>query len=801
MESYTIKNLTFKYPASGECALNGISLSVEKGEFITVCGHSGSGKSTFLRMLKPLLSPNGERRGEILFDGKEVLSLEAEDQVRKIGFVIQSPDSQIVTDKVWHELAFGLESLGVKNPEIRARVAEMASFFGIEEWFHKKTTDLSGGQKQLLNLASVMVMQPTVLILDEPTSQLDPIAAQTFLEAVSKINRELGVTVILSEHRLEDALAMSDKLVVMEKGQILYCGKPENVVKTLSNSKSTMLQAMPAAMRIYAALDGRGSSPVTVREGREFLGEYAEKYSFETANPTPEKNNGEVILKVEDVFFKYEKNLPDAVKSLNMTVKKGEFYAILGGNGSGKTTTLSMICGINKPYRGKISIKEENTVIGLLPQNPQTLFVEKTVEKDIYEMLLDLNISKDEKENLFNEIVSLCNLESLLDRHPYDLSGGEMQRAALAKILLRKPTLLLLDEPTKGMDAGFKNVLADILKSLQTQGTTIIMVSHDVEFCAKNADRCAMFFDGGIVSEGTPREFFTGKSFYTTAANRISRGIIDGAVTVGHILEAFRKKEKTVREKKIIKNIKKESPKEKPEKKKKAINKITVLLSIITVLIIMPLTAAAGIYLLDDKKYYFISMLLIIEAMIPFIFSFEKRKALSKAIVVISSLCAIAVAGRIAFFMVPFFKPLATVVIITGICFGMEAGFLTGAVSAFVSNFYFGQGPWTPWQMFGMASVGFFAGLLFSKGILKKTRVTLCIFGMAIIMLIYGPIVDLSALSTVKNPTLAYMLAVWGLGMPFNLIHAVSTAFFLFTCAPVMTEKLERIKIKYGILD
>ncbi len=801
MESYTIKNLTFKYPASGECALNGISLSVQQGEFITVCGPSGSGKSTFLRMLKPLLSPNGERRGEIYFEGKELLSLEAEEQVRKIGFVMQSPDSQIVTDKVWHELAFGLESLGVKSPEIRARVAEMASFFGIEEWFHKKTTDLSGGQKQLLNLASVMVMQPSVLILDEPTSQLDPIAAQTFLEAVSKINRELGVTVILSEHRLEDALAMSDKLVVMEKGQILYSGKPKNAVKALSDSKSTMLQAMPASMRIYSALDGEESTPITVREGRAFLSKYAENHYLETVKPIPEKKDGEEIIKVEDAFFKYEKNFPDAVKSLNMTVKKGEFYAILGGNGSGKTTTLSMICGINKPYRGKISIKEENAVIGLLPQNPQTLFVEKTIKKDLYEMLSDLNISKEEKENLFNEIVNLCNLESFLDRHPYDLSGGEMQRAALAKVLLRKPTILLLDEPTKGMDAGFKNVLADILKSLQTQGTTIIMVSHDVEFCAKNTDRCAMFFDGGIVSEGTPREFFAGKSFYTTAANRISRGIIDGAVTVEDILKAFGKKEKNVREKKIIKNIKKEFSKEKKDKKKKAINKSTVLLSIITVLIIMPLTATAGIYLLDDKKYYFISMLLIIEAMIPFVFSFEKRNASSKAIVVISSLCAIAVAGRIAFFMVPFFKPLATVVIVTGICFGMEAGFLTGAVSAFVSNFYFGQGPWTPWQMFGMAAVGFFAGLLFSKGILKKTRVTLCIFGMAVIMLIYGPIADLSALSTVKNPTLEYMLAVWGLGMPFNLIHAVSTAFFLFTCAPVMTEKLERIKIKYGILD
>ena len=794
MESYRIKNLTFKYPASEDCAIDGITFDIGKGEFVTICGHSGSGKSTLLRLLKPCLSPNGEKQGEILFEENNLFSLDTEGQVRKIGFVMQSPESQIVTDKVWHELAFGLESLGVKNSEIRTRVAEMASFFGIEEWFHKKTTDLSGGQKQLLNLASVMVMQPSVLILDEPTSQLDPIAAQTFLGAVSKINRELGVTIILSEHRLEDALELSDKIIVLEEGKVLYCGKPENVTKPLSDSGSEMLQAMPAAMRIYAALDGADISPVTVREGRRFLFEYAEKYSFENIKSEPVQNNNEEILKIEDAYFRYEKNLPDVVKALNMTVKKGEFYAVLGGNGSGKTTTLSMISGINKPYRGTVSLKDEKTVIGLLPQNPQTLFVEKTVEKDLYEMLSDAKISKEEKKNIFDEIVSLCELKKLLDRHPYDLSGGEMQRVALAKVLLRKPSILLLDEPTKGMDTGFKNIFADILKSLQKAGTTIIMVSHDVEFCAKYADKCAMFFDGGIVSESAPKEFFSGKSFYTTAANRISRGIIDGAVTVENILDAFGKKEKSI----ITDNLKK-NPTEKEEVRREKVPRSTIWMSVIMVLVIMPLTAAAGIYLLDDKKYYFISVILIIEAMIPFMFSFEKRKASSREVVVISSLCAIAVAGRIAFFMLPQFKPLAAIVIITGICFGVEAGFLTGAISTFVSNFYFSQGPWTPWQMFGMAAVGFLAGLIFRKDVMKKSRIIMCLFGIAVIMLVYGPIADLSALSTVKNPTLEYMFATWSFGLPFNLIHGVSTAFFLFTCAPVMIEKLERIKAKYRI--
>ena len=274
MESYKIKNLTFKYPTAEDYALRSITLDIEQGEFVTVCGPSGCGKSTLLRLLKPSLAPNGEKGGEILFGGNNLSALDLREQTEKIGFVMQSPENQIVTDKVWHELAFGLESLGMENSEIRARVAEMAAFFGIEDWYHRKTTDLSGGQKQLLNLASVMVMQPSVLILDEPTSQLDPIASQELLEAVAKINRELGVTVILSEHRLEESLSFADKMVFMENGGIVYCGKPAAAASVLKKQQISMLDAMPAAMRVFAALEENGENPVTVRDGRAFLQKY-----------------------------------------------------------------------------------------------------------------------------------------------------------------------------------------------------------------------------------------------------------------------------------------------------------------------------------------------------------------------------------------------------------------------------------------------------------------------------------------------------------------------------------------------
>ncbi len=790
MEIYKIENLTFKYPASDSYALRNISLTVNSGEFITVCGHSGSGKSTLLRLLKPLLSPKGEKLGNILFHGEPTDVLDNRIQAEKIGFIMQSPDNQIVTDKVWHELAFGLESIGANNLEIRAKVSEMASFFGIENWFHKKTAELSGGQKQILNLASVMVMQPEVLILDEPTSQLDPIAAGEFLNALTKVNRELGVTVIISEHRLEEVISFSDKVVVMKEGEIAYFEKPENLAKKLKEEKNSMLRQMPVAMRIHTSLTNDDISPVTVREGKEFLREYSENNSFTLPITEKKEKNSEIVLSVKNVYFRYKKDLPDVVRALDFTVSKSELYAILGGNGSGKTTTLSLLCGINKPYRGKIKWTGVSS-IGLLPQNPQMLFVEKTVKKDLLEMLPDTSA--------LNEIIKLCELENLLERHPYDLSGGEMQRAALAKILLKNPDVILLDEPTKGMDAHFKEKLAQILKKLQTKGVTVIVVSHDIEFCAKYADRCALFFDGNIVSEDEPREFFGGKNFYTTAANRMARGIIDNVITAEDILSAFGKREEYKEISKKKKEILQNKEKTLPEKKKTIERKDSLLLGLITIFLLMPATVFAGMYLLDDKKYYFTSLLLIVEAMIPFIVSFERRKATSREIVVISVLCAIAVAGRIAFFMIPYFKPIAAVVIIAGIAFGAETGFLTGAVSAFVSNFYFGQGPWTPWQMFGFALIGFLSGLLLHKRKFAKNRAVLGLFGALIIIFIYGPVSDLSSLASISNPSWEYMFTVWGLGMPFNFIHGLSTAFFLFVIARTLLEKIERIKTKYNL--
>ena len=415
MNCIEIEKFSFRYPESGKLALKNIDMEVEDGSFVVLCGKSGCGKSTLLRQLKTSLAPHGEKTGIIRYMGRNLVSLDKRTQSAEIGYVLQNPDNQIVTDKVWHELAFGLESLGYDTPTIRLRVAEMASYFGIHEWFLKKVSELSGGQKQLLNLASVMAMHPSLLILDEPTSQLDPIAASDFLETVRKINRDVGTTVILTEHRLEDVIPWADQVYVMDEGEIIAHGKPGDIGKKLKNMSHDMFLSMPTPMQIYAETESSLDCPLTVSQGRKWL--QAEMECRHTGLPDQQENSGEKKksvrdrfsclvnpdreipeIRLKDVWFRYEKESPDVVKGLSLDVKKGEIYALVGGNGTGKSTAMSLIARIRYPYRGKIWLEGKEIgkytddelyhgFLGVLPQNPQSLFVKKTVRDDLYEMI------------------------------------------------------------------------------------------------------------------------------------------------------------------------------------------------------------------------------------------------------------------------------------------------------------------------------------------------------------------------------------------------------------------------------
>ena len=880
--SIEIEHFSFYYPEQAEKTLDDLTLTVEQGEFLVLCGPSGCGKSTLLRQLKTVLAPHGRRLGSIRFEGRPLEELDQREQSAGIGFVQQDPENQIVTDKVWHELAFGLESLGYDTPTIRRRVAEMASFFGIQTWFYKNVTELSGGQKQLLNLASIMAMQPSVLILDEPTSQLDPIAAADFLATLGKINRELGTTVVLTEHRLEDAFPLASRVAVMDRGRLLCTGSPAEVGAILRGAGHSMFLAMPTPMRIWAsAPDAGGHCPVTVREGRDWLTKFADGHPLMELPSEPRRTYpNEPAITAEGLWFKYEKELPDVVKGLSLTVRRGEFLALLGGNGTGKTTSLKLLSGLQKPYRGEVRLAGS---VGVLPQNPQALFVKKTVREDLFEILKGRNFSGKAQEERVAWAVRLCRLEGLLDRHPYDLSGGEQQRAALAKVLLLGPEILLMDEPTKGLDAEFKQVFAEILQSLLRQGVTLLMVSHDIEFCARYAHRCALFFDGSIVTEAPPRAFFSGNSFYTTSANRMARGLLPEAVTAEDVIQAcggnlppapelpdsgeplpepeeasadykpkplpwWRKlgavltgtvsfllflsfmnvtdltqlitadgMTELANHQMILyalfilslflfatcitrRSHRKDYALQVPKAKRK-LAKRTVVAAVL-VLLMIPLTLYIGVFYLDNKKYYFISLLVLLECMLPFFLIFEGRKPQARELVIIAVLCAIGIAGRAALFMLPQFKPVMAVTIIAGVAFGGETGFLVGAMTMLASNVLFGQGPLTPWQMFSMGIIGFLAGILFRKGLLRRNRGALCVFGALAAILIYGGIMNpASALTWVGELNEKVLLTYYISGLPFDCIQAAATWLFLWFGAEPMLEKLDRVKVKYGVVE
>ena len=547
MVHFHIQNLTFQYPNKNRPTLDNVELTIEKGEFVLVCGQSGSGKTTLLRHLKSVLTPHGSRSGEILFDGAPLAEMDLREQAGRIGFVMQDPEDQLVTDKVWHELSFGLESLGTEPKIMRLRVAEMASYFGIQGWFHRDVASLSGGQKQLLNLASIMAMQPQVLILDEPTSQLDPIAASDFLNTVAKINTELGTTIIITEHRLEDIYHRADRVVVMDEGKVIANAEPRKVGKLLWQQSHPMFAALPTPVHVFYAAEGEGECPLTVREGRRWLTRSFENRQLTCLEPDGEEGQWEdapPALKAKELWFRYERNEEDVLRGVSLTVPKGSLFAIVGGNGAGKSTTLKALCGVCKPYRGTMEVLGRplksyqpgqlyRRCLAMLPQDPKSLFVKATVGEDLEEMTGD--------RDQIAGIARICGVTHLLEAHPYDLSGGEQQRAALAKVLLTQPQILLLDEPTKGLDSFYKKQLAQTLAELKAQGMTVILVSHDVEFCAEYADLVSMFFDGQILATHTPRKFFGQNSFYTTAANRMSRCLFQNAVTTEDVARLYRK--------------------------------------------------------------------------------------------------------------------------------------------------------------------------------------------------------------------------------------------------------------------
>lgn len=585
---FEFKNLSFCYPEETEPVLKDISFSLYDGEIAVLAGQSGCGKSTLLKHMKKNRIPFGEGSGDLLFMGEDLEKMNDRQAAAWIGYVGQDPDSQLVTDKVYHELAFGLENLSVPSEKIRRRVAEISEYLGISSLFRKEVDTLSGGQKQIVNLASVLVMKPKLLILDEPTAQMDPITANRFIQTLVRLNRDFGTTMMIAEQRLEEVLQTADKIFFMQDGELLAAGDARRCGRLLQQGEKkagkalAVRGALPAAVRLYMACAGESEenrsqdiqprtsenetgdlwqesyawTPLSVRDGRKWLQERLRGSGMRDRSqeadalfpginsPGPgtefrgrkkKKHPGkEIVLSARDITFSYEHGKP-VLTDFSMEIEKGEVTAILGGNGSGKTTAVKIMSGIyRKGYRGKVKKRGKAMY---LAQNPQSLFTELSAWEELLVMGEDHAGFREEAE----EMMRFLDLWEVRENHPMDLSGGEKQRLALGKILLRKPDILFLDEPTKGLDAAFKEQLRKLFGQMREQGITVVMVSHDLEFCAACATRCGLLFDGSLVSYGNTRDFFAGNSFYTTAVGRITQGLLPDCLLCEDVQEQLGK--------------------------------------------------------------------------------------------------------------------------------------------------------------------------------------------------------------------------------------------------------------------
>lgn len=491
---YKIENFSFTYPEEGRVIKN-ISFGVNEGDFLVISGKSGCGKTTLLKHLKPSLKPKGE------VDGLIILDEEIEKDDTKIGFVFQNPNDQIVMDKVWHEIAFGLENTTTPLKQMKRRVGEIVNYFNLQNIINKDTQSLSGGEKQLVNLASVMVMNPKVILLDEATAQLDPVNREEFIKILKQINDDFNVTIIFVEHQLEGLLNVANRLIVMDEGKIVIDDDIKNAVNEML-VKEIFVESLPDYVRVSSLTD---ELCLSVKDARNALSDFDD---FDIKD-TEDVDTG-ILMEIRDLNFGHDDIV---LKDLDLDIKQNEIFSIVGANGSGKSSFIRCLAGLVK-FQGKITKIGYVDKIGYLPQDPTTLFLSDKVIDDLLAVDESMKSVELQLENL--------GISDLKEKHPFDLSGGQRQLVALAKVLLTKPQLLLLDEPTKGIDAFSKEHLAALIRGL-SKHMTIVVASHDLEFVAKISDRVAMIFNGKMESADTMRQFFSNNIFYTTTINKIMR--------------------------------------------------------------------------------------------------------------------------------------------------------------------------------------------------------------------------------------------------------------------------------------
>mgnify|MGYP003289733816 CR=1 FL=1 len=585
-------------------SLDNINLEIDYGDFVLLCGPSGCGKTTLLTNLKKELMPAGRRSGEIKFNGTRIIDMDEISSACDIGYLFQNPDSQIVTDTVIQEIAFPLENIGLPTEEIRNRISEIVAFFGINDILHKNVNELSGGQKQLVNLCSLLVLRPQVLLLDEPMSQLDPIASYEFLSIVRRLNEEFSITVIMSEHKADSIFPFIDKAVFLKEGKIEFVDNAHNICSEVIDDE-IFENYLPAVTKIYNSLSVKYPSliklntPLSIREGRRCLNtihddlikisngdvdsnnlnhdnlsftnkKYNSQEKSGILDKLPFTGNKDALIEMKGIYFAYEReNL--ILKNVDFDLIKGDFLSLIGGNGVGKSTFLQLLVGILKPIKGKVKYRKgiklayvhQNPMIHFSKDNVKEEFLESILESDLliknnqslskenYEKLLKLSnedfiasetlngLKFDSIDFNFKELIEFFDITDLIDKHPYDCSGGEQQKIAIVKALLQNADVLVLDEPTKGLDPLSSKALAEILNSLRDNGLTIIMTSHDLDFVANNCKRCLMLFDKDIQIDDDPKVIFAENNFYTTFVNRMVKDYVPEIVTLDDLKDKW----------------------------------------------------------------------------------------------------------------------------------------------------------------------------------------------------------------------------------------------------------------------
>lgn len=542
-ELVTVKHLTFSYPDQPTPILDDINLTVDPGDFIVISGDTGSGKTTLLNNFKKELMPQGTRTGTVIVAGNPIHEMAKLASAQTIGYVAQDPQAQPVMATVIEELAFPLENIGCPSSEIERRITELANFLGLDQNLNRQIHQLSGGQLQLVNLASVLILRPKLILLDEPTSQLDPLTAQHFLTVLGRINQELGITIMLTEHRLSTVAAMANRMLLLQNHKLTFDGTPQGGLKKMAADPHLKF-FVPSIPKLFIKNHVQVPHlPISVTAAQQAIREKDLKFQGVPGTPAfPPKADQKPILTINNISFSFD-GQNNVLQHLNLSVNRGTWLSIIGKNGSGKSTLLSLITGLMTPQHGKIhfdhqlvwkiKIAQRIRQLSFLSQTPSLQFTSDTVRDELVVQANELKLS--DPQHQADQMIARLHLNPIQGQNPFDISGGQQQLVGLAIALMATPNLLVLDEPTKGLDPYTKIQVSNLLKQYQQAGMTIITASHDMEFCAKFADQCGFMFAGHLNTLLPTKSFFADNFFFTTPINRIVRDQVRDALLPGDL--------------------------------------------------------------------------------------------------------------------------------------------------------------------------------------------------------------------------------------------------------------------------